>query len=247
MEKLGIPWDVVFDDDTTWQSAAAHVLDPALKELLSPPHHLAHIANSGVFNGYRKRLIAFDMMLQFELRSKRRFSHVMQLRPDSVVTWKFPSPPLSDLTCQDAVFMANDQLAFMPRNLAVYFFTHLAMSRSIRGLGPVEINETAISESFRRSAGRHRGTYIMPAAHLAFHGIRFYGLGLELSPNIGCDRSAVWIEDNWILRDDPEGNATCIRGSKGEASRLVDALKSMGVSAQVENGVNNEAFSCIAV
>ena len=80
---------------------------------------------------YRSRVVAFDMMLQFEQEFQKRFAYVLFLRPDMV--YSFSLQTIS--TCPDAVMCFNDMFAAMHRRLAGWYATHIAGTRAVIGPG----------------------------------------------------------------------------------------------------------------
>jgi hypothetical protein len=240
---IDVTWRAAFPLDCTWEEAALLVNDPALRFLLSPPEHLRRIANSGLFNAYRSPAVAFDLMLQFEAENHRRFTHVLFVRPDIVYDLN-PSIISAIGRCPDVVFCYNDIFAAMKRSLAVWYATHVATSRSWTGASVTAVNESQTRQRIQQLLGWNftGGGILMPAMHLAIHGVPFAGKMLEVIANfqtVICNQSDV-LPNRWFIRDlMPHAHASaavCLEKRPG--SELTDALKAfgrMGINASLGN------------
>ena len=68
-------WNVlVLNDACQWPVAAKAVQDPALRAMLSPPRNTDPKGSGGWSNGYRAKVIAFDLMLRMEANIKQRLN-----------------------------------------------------------------------------------------------------------------------------------------------------------------------------
>ena len=192
-------WNVlVLNDACQWPVAAKAVQDPALRAMLSPPRNIDPKGSGGWSNGYRAKVIAFDLMLRMEANIKQRFKHVLVLRPD-VVTDLGQDPAFS-ASMINSMYFFNDLVAFFPQPYATWFFTHLATGRTLTGLGPANDQDawdSLIGQLHSRYSTDH--TLLWPMAHAAFHGIPFCGGHLQAIPAIPCTPSVN--TEIWIMRD----------------------------------------------
>ena len=240
LDGINVTWRAAFPIHCNWEEAALLVKDPALRFLLAPPEHLRHAANSGFFNTYRSRTVAFDLMLQFENENHQRFTHVLFARPDTMYDLN-PNIISTIGRCPDAVFCGNDLFGAMKRNLAPWYATHVATARSWTGASQIVVNKDQTRQRIQRLLGWNftGGGYFMPAMHLAIHGVPFAGIGLEVIANSGvviCNQSDV-LSNAWIIRDlSPNVSAAvCVRQQE-----LAGALRSfgrMGMNASLRNSL----------
>lgn len=231
---IKVTWRAAFPLDCTWEEAALLVKDPALRFLLSPPEHLIHVANFGLFNAYRSRAVAFDLMLQFETQNHQRFTHVLFARPDIVYDLN-PNIVSAIERCPDAVFCYNDQFGAMKRSLALWYATHVATARSWTGASLIAVNQSQTSQGIQqllgwKFTGSGRGGVFMPAMHLAIHGVPFVGKRLEVishSHEVACNHSDLF-RNRWFIRDlKPRVSAeVCLEQRAG--SNLTDAFQALG-------------------
>ena len=192
-------WKVlVLNDACKWPVTAEAVQDPALRAMLSPPRNTDPKRSGGWSNGYRAKVIAFDLMLRMEAKIKQRFKHVLVLRPD-VVTDLGQDPAFS-ASMINFMYFFNDVVAVFPRPYATWFFTHLATGRTLTGLGLAH-DQDAWDSLIRRLLSRYstNRTLLWPTAHAAFHGIPFCGGSLQAIPAIPCTPSVN--TEIWFIRD----------------------------------------------
>ena len=181
MSTLNVTWMAEFPVRTGWKESAFLVNDPALQFLLSPPNK--KLQSGGLFNGYRARVVAFDLMLRFETAHQTRFTSVISVRPDIV----YSPNVMIDMSihpCEDAVSVANDMFALMPRKLAVWYFTHLSTVRFI-GTNRLPARRRIVDAIYAFSTPWHTGAWEWP---------RIYGDFARLLPRAWAIRYIAYCE-----------------------------------------------------
>lgn len=202
MSTLNVTWIAEFPVHTDWNESAVLVHDPALRFLLSPPNK--KLLGGGLHNGYRARVVAFDLMLRFETAHQRRFTSVVFVRPDVA----YSPNVMIDMCihpCEDAVSVNNDIFALMPRKLAVWYFTHL----STRLFFEISRLRTNLQEEMKQAGlgSWHGGALSMPSMHLVFHGIPVHGTAHEfMATSHSCYQRGGRAVSLAIMRDLPNPN-----------------------------------------
>ena len=240
LDGINVTWRAAFPLDCTWEEAALLVKDPALRFLLAPPEHLRHSSNFGLFNAYRSRAVAFDLMLQFENENHRRFTHVLFARPDIVYDLK-PNIISTIGRCPDALFCYNDFFGAMKRNLAPWYATHVATARSWTGASQIDVNQGQTSQRIQQLLGWNftGGGIFMPAMHLAIHGVPFAGRLLEVIPNfqsVICNQSDV-LGIAWIIRDLSPDVSAAVCVVQRQLAGALRLLGRMGMNASLQNSL----------
>ena len=243
LDGINVTWRAAFPIHCNWEEAALLVKDPALRFLLAPPEHLRHASNSGFINAYRSRAVAFDLMLQFENENHQRFTHVLFARPD--IMYDLNPNIISTIgRCPDAVFCYNDFFGAMKRNLAPWYATHVATARSWTGASQIVVNQGQTSQRIQQLLGWNftGGGILMPAMHLAIHGVPFAGKMLEVianSQSVMCNQSDV-LGIAWIIREfrdlSPDVSAAvCV--AQRELAGALRSFGRMGMNASLQNSL----------
>jgi len=194
LQSYGVPYRARYltDCPSQWSEMIATCSNPALRSILSATNYSRIEMRSGPHNSLAKRLVVFDLLLAYEQSANATFERVLFLRPDIAY---FASTGLAATKCS-AVYVINDLFASMPRSLAGYYFTSYATVLALNG-GKRQTENDLVP--LRQRIGQAKqvaspaeldlgGLVNMPHFHLAYYGVQFSGVNLEMQPNnIECN------------------------------------------------------------
>ena len=192
LARLGADFRMSAFTGRTWADAAKRVCHPVLRDALSPPYAKTQ-SSPGNF-GLMRRAIALDLLLQYEVEMGSSFEHVLFVRPDGMTPQLLDANALSRMwTVPDTVILVNDQVAVAPRALAGYYLAASIMNRHLFGMAPELWPAEALKRLHTSLIKPNPGSLVQPTTFLAYHGVMFAGLGLELLPMI-----LPWIDERGL-------------------------------------------------
>ena len=246
LDALGAPYELIATaDGGTWNEASEQARDPQLKAMLTvsrSDRESRLLPNGGgIAAGWMKRLLALDMLLQYEKRQSAApdgkipyFEHVLFLRPDMIYIGLDQGDYLRVLYAADeVVLMCNDQWASMPRALAGYYFSTIEWLRAVIRASTTKVGNGAVLEQLRLAvvgeAYEHDKPWSLfsPYPWLAYSGVLFAGKGLEVGTDVPetiqytgrAGGGPISMPRPVFLRDATNG-AACVQGNQAAGDRL---------------------------